>query len=44
MGKTNFHEPHAQALLHVSRELLSGSVVEPERLLDQFKVLGVGGD
>ena len=32
--------PHAQALLHVSRELFVGS----ERLLNQFEVLGVGED
>ena len=39
---------HAQALFHVSCELIDclvdGSVSELERLLDQFKVLGVVGD
>jgi hypothetical protein len=40
LGITNILGPHAQALLHVSCEL----VVKLERLLDQFKVLGVGED
>ena len=45
---TNIPGPHAQTLLHVSRQLLGelvgGSVGGSKRLLDQFRVLGVGGD